>query len=129
MSMARRRLPLIQFSLATIVVLAIVTSGLSIAVLVRALSLTETHRRSRVMDAVSAELSRLAAGPTAPGKQATTFVAVRGGWLQRSPISLNALEQIAQLPPDWRAALTEALAESAKSHSRVFREIFSGGST
>src|SRR5262249_48028704 len=94
----------------SITLLAVVISGLSLAAVMRTLSLGMAQRIERAREAVNDELNRLASlapPPAALGElTATTYVGVRGGWLD---VPVQAA-QVQALPPDWRAPLERTVA-------------------
>ncbi len=97
----------IRHRLVTIVLLAVVTSALSLTALVRVLSLTTAQRMERARDAVRLELDRLAAAPA--GAPATTMVGMRSGFLDG--------ELPADLPAEWRAPLADARRAAASGEA------------
>jgi signal transduction histidine kinase len=83
----------------TVVVLAALTSALSLLALYRVLSITTAQRVDRAREVESEELTRMLTGGEDPG---TALVGMRGGDLGRTPP-----------PAEWRGALERARAAGA----------------
>jgi signal transduction histidine kinase len=103
---------LIRHRLLYILLLGVATSALSLAALMRALSLSEAQRLERARDAALGELDRLVA--LAPSGEAlasprTSYLGLRGGWVAGP----DDVEHIESLPSGWAPSLRRALNESA----------------
>jgi signal transduction histidine kinase len=118
--MPRQRRPAaIQFHLATIVALAVITSALAVMALMRAFEMTEEHRLRRVTDRVTDELAQLARMPRAQdalsNRPPSTFVGLRAGWVAR-PQDFSPPDN---LPTAWRAALARTIEQAAAQQAQV----------
>ena len=113
----------------SITLVAVVISGLSLMAVMRTLSLGLAQRVERAREAVTEELDRLASVPPSPAapveQTATSFVGVRGGWLD----ARSRVAQLEALPPEWRAPLERTLAEAEASHARTVTATAIGPST
>jgi signal transduction histidine kinase len=105
-----------------IALLGVVTTALSLLALYRALTLSEALRIERGRDALSGELGRLArlqpSAEALAGPQATTYVGLRGGWLDDA----TGAAKLEAVPAAWRPLLTDTVAAAASSHARVITE-------
>jgi len=124
----------IRHRLIYILILGVVTSGLSLAALLRALSLNDGQRLERAREMVGVELDRLIATTpsiAALGETAqSSYLGMRGGWITRAA----DLENRSDLPAAWSPRLQRALAESeARRHeggvARIVLDAAEGSST
>jgi signal transduction histidine kinase len=110
------------------VLLGALTSVLSVVALTRALtSMSRTARLDRTREMLHEELARLARvdpSEQARQEQTTSYVGVRGGWLDGA----NA-QPAAPLPAEWRTPLAHALEQSAQTHARATLETEQGAAT
>jgi signal transduction histidine kinase len=121
--------PFIRHRLLSIALLGLVTSGLSIFALYRAVSTTAAVRRQRALDIVVAETERLARLPATAGSLAqpptTTYLGLHGGWL-RTPSEVTAQPG---LSAEWLAPVAETVAEAQATHARSVRVTPFGSAT
>ena len=104
------------------------TSVVSVIAIVRALSMTEAQRLERASDAVTGEVERLAKLAPSEGALATpttTYVGIRGGWLDGP----EAAARLEGLPAPWRAPLADLLAEGRARGALVLARVPVGAST
>jgi signal transduction histidine kinase len=112
----------IRHRLLTILLLGVLTSGLTLVALVQLLTTTTKQRVERVHDGVAEEVDRIAR-TGAVDQPLTTWVGLRGGtWTPaRGP---------AVAPPvEWKEELNRAVTESRGANARVIREVPLGDAT
>jgi signal transduction histidine kinase len=113
--------PPIRHRLLTVVFLGVITSGLSLLALVRLLSTTTVQRIERGRDSVSEVSQRLAAAHPdkrqllleAPRSQT---IGMRGGYTDAA----GTLEE--EVPPAWRAPVTDTIRAAASSGQPALRD-------
>ena len=116
----------IRHRLTYILLLGIVTSGLSVAALWRALSLSEAQRLERAREAVQGELELLARTPTGGQTAAVpraTYVGLRGGKVA----GVEDVARIEGLPEPWAQVLRRAVAAAASTDRVLLDEALAGG--
>jgi signal transduction histidine kinase len=113
--------PPIRHRLVTVVLLGVLTSGLSLVALLRLLSTAVTARVERARDNIGDELARFAAEPgdhrkTLAESPWSQVIGMRGGYTTAAAMPDDAV------PVAWRAPLAQALAEAARTHALAILE-------
>ena len=114
---------IIRYRLISIVLLGVVTSALSLFALERALSTSMSVRRQKAHDIVTAEVDRLAATRPAAavleGASVSTYVGVRGGWVDQA----SEIARAPGIPASWVPTLADAVGRAEIEHGRVLSEL------
>jgi signal transduction histidine kinase len=109
----------IRYRLFYVLVLGVVTSGFSLAALLRALQASDAQRLERAREAISTQLDSLAAMAPAPTASQvlprTSHIGLHGGWLT----SADEIDRIPDLPVEWRPLLRQAREQSLAIRGRV----------
>lgn len=113
----------IRHRLLTILLLGVLTSGLTLAALVQLLSTTTKQRVERVHDGVAEEVDKIGHDPSSVDVPYATWIGMRGGiWTDGRGSSRPP-------PAGWEESLRGAVQESEASGRRAIDEIALGDST
>ncbi len=124
----------IRYRLLTVIVIGVVTSALSLIALVRVLTVTSGQRRERAVEGVRQEVERLAsAGPTfvrqlLSSPPTVALIGMNGGYWDGQTALPGGAGSVAWqgLPPEWHAALRQALQNCSVEQKQVIVEKSNG---